>query len=592
MLLLKKMIRIKYVLIVIFLSSFVIDNSAQWSLTNRPATPKVAEPYAVKPADPVGYEEVKMDFPIAEGKYAPEWDSIKKTYTGTPAWFRDAKFGVFIHWGPQASGKSGDWYARTMYKEGHRGYNNHLKNFGHPSEFGYKDVLNAWKAPKWDAAALTQAFYDAGARFVMAVGVHHDNFDMWNSAYQPWNVTNIGPKKDMIGAWKTEAQKRGMKFGITFHHEYTWWWWHNAFGADKTGLKADIPYDGHLTKEDGKGKWWDGLDPQLLYTVDMRQYKDIDVIAFGNKGIFQDHQVYAKWYAEWWARRIMDAVDKYDPDLIYTDGNGKWPFSGTHSASGFKCDAAARVVADFYNKADIRHGKTDVLACIKFAPNNPALGITYEVNFPNKILTDKPWIGENPVGDWYYAPGYTYEASSMVYSLLEYASRDGNYACAVPITPEGDLEPACVKMLQDMGEWMKINGEGIYGSKAWKVWGEGELVSDPKKPEKSPALRVFPGGSLSKYHADFKYEASDFRFTEGKNGEIFAWCMTNPPAGAKLLVKSLAEKAKYFSRKIKSVQLLGYNNKLKWKLTDEGLLIIFPDNAKLNYAVGFKVTQK
>ena len=324
----------------------------------------------------------------------------------------------------------------------------------------------------------------------------------------------------------------------------------------------------------------------------MRQYKDIDVIAFGNKGIFQDHQDYAKWYAEWWARRIMDAVDKYDPDLIYTDGNGKWPFSGTHSASGYKCDAAARVVADFYNKADIRHGKTDVLACIKFAPNNPALGITYETNFPGKIMTEKPWIGENPVGDWYYAPGFTYEASSMVYSLLEYASRDGNYACAVPITPEGDLEPACLKMLNDMGAWMKVNGEGIYGSKAWKTWGEGILIADPKKTEKAPALRVFPGGGLSKYHANFKYESSDFRFTEGKNGAVYVWAMRVPTAKTTLKIVNLGKKSEFSKAKIKSVHLLGYIKKIKWTQKPDALYVEFPADAALNYAVGLRVEMK
>ena len=130
----------KFLFLCFLLTVFSVGTMAQWSLHNRPATPQVTEPYSVKPADPSGYSEVKMDFRIAGGKYAPDWDSIKNTYTGTPAWFRDAKFGVYIHWGPQASGRSGDWYARTMYKEGHIGYKNHLKNFGHPTEFGYKDV--------------------------------------------------------------------------------------------------------------------------------------------------------------------------------------------------------------------------------------------------------------------------------------------------------------------------------------------------------------------------------------------------------------------------------------------------------------------
>jgi alpha-L-fucosidase len=246
-------------------------------------------------------------------------------------------------------------------------------------------------------------------------------------------------------------------------------------------------------------------------------------------------------------------------------------------------------VADFYNKADKRHGKTDVLACIKFAPNNPALGITYEVNFPSKIMTEKPWIGENPVGDWYYAPGYTYQASSMVYSLLEYASRDGNYACAVPITPDGDLEPECVKMLSDMGQWMKTNGEGIYGSKAWKTWGEGELISDPKKPEKAPVLRVFPGGGLSKFHAAFRYETSDFRFTEGNNGALYVWALRIPEQKTTFKIKSLGTQSEYCQSKIKSVRLLGYTQKLKWKQKPDGLYVEFPAGSNLKYSAGLKV---
>jgi alpha-L-fucosidase len=159
----------------------------------------------------------------------------------------------------------------------------------------------------------------------------------------------------------------------------------------------------------------------------------------------------------------------------------------------------------------------------------------------------------------------------------------------VPITPEGDLEPACLKMLKDMGEWMKVNGEGIYGSKAWKTWGEGELITDPKKPEKAPALRVFPGGGLSKYHANFKYETSDFRFTEGKNGEIYAWCMTAPTAGSKILVKSFGKESDLLTKKIKSVQLLGCKQKLKWEQTAAALVVTYPEKMDLHYAVGFKV---
>ena len=552
-----------------------VHAASSWSLDHPPAVPAPAKPDSKQPADPKGFAEVKMDFPIAPGPFEPTWESIRKNYPGTPAWFREAKFGVFVHWGPQASGRSGDWYARNLYREGSGPYRNHLKNFGHPSEFGYKDVLNAWKAPQWDAAALTKSFHDAGMRFMMVVGVHHDNFDLWDSKYQPWNSVNVGPKKDMIGGWSSEARKLGMRFCITFHHEYSWWWWADAYKADTKGPKAGIPYDGNLTLADGKGKWWEGLDPRLLYNINLGEYYQVAEIPFTRKGIFQDHQDYAKWYAERWARRIQDAVAKYDPDMFYTDGNAPEPFSGEHSGSGFKCDAGRRVVADFYNRSLAKHGKVDTLALIKFQAGNPAVGMTSEVGVPRQIKTDQPWIGENPIGDWYYGPNYCYAAVNLVRSLLEYASRDGNYACAVPVDPEGALEPACVAMLKDMGAWMTINGEGLYGSRAWKKWGEG-----PGK--------VF-GGKLGAGTAAIKYGVADFRFTQGKDGCLYAWCLAVPQPGETLRIVSLGSKAGLLERPITSVRLLG-GAELAYKQTADALQVTCPGAMPFRHAVGLKIS--
>lgn len=549
--------------------------SPGWSLDSQPSVPAPAAANSKPVADPASVPEVKMDFKIAPGPFEPTWDSIKQNYPGVPDWFRQAKFGVFVHWGPQALGGSGDWHARNLYRPGHRAYQNHLKNFGHPSEFGYKDVLNVWTAPKWDASALTKAFYDAGMRFMMVVGVHHDNFDLWNSAYNPWNSVNIGPKKDMIGEWSKEAKKLGMKFCITFHHEYSWWWWADAYKSDTQGAKAGIPYDGNLTLADGKGKWWEGLDPRLLYNINLGEYttasgKPVTEIAFGSKGIFQDHQDYAKWYAERWALRIMDAIDQYDPDMFYTDGNSPEPFSGERSGSGFKCDAARRVVAHFYNRALATHGKVDTLALIKFQSANPAVGMTYEINIPQAINTQQAWIGENPIGDWYYAPGYTYEAVSLVRSLLEYISRGGNYACAVPVDPEGALEPKCLTMLQEMGDWMRVNSEGIYGSTAWGRWGEGRVV--------------MPNGNLSQKQVQTPYTSEDIRFT-AKDGDVYAWLMAWPEDG-KVTIRSLGEAA----GKITDVTLLGSSGKLEWKQTGQGLDVELPDQKPCQFAWCLKVS--
>lgn len=561
-----------------------IDETATeaWSLEHQPAVPAPAPPNSKEPASPADYPVITMDFPIAEGPFEPSWESIKAQYPGVPAWLREAKFGIFIHWGPQAFGRSGDWYGRKLYMEGSEPYQNHLKNFGHPSEFGYKDVLNAWNPTRWDPARLTEAFYQAGARFMMAVGVHHDNFDLWNSTNQPWNAVNIGPKRDMIGEWQAEAKQRGMQFGITFHHEYTWWWWQTAFCSDTQGEKAGVPYDAHLEKADGIGRWWEGLDPRLLYTVDLREYRDVANIPWGREGIFQDHLAYGRWYAEWWARRIIDAIEQYDPDFIYTDGNGTGPFCGHESGSGLKADAAQRMVAHYYNRALARHGAADTLAFIKWVPDNPAIGITKEVEVPETIITDKPWIGENPIGDWYYGPDYCYDAVNLVRSLLEYASRDGSYACAVPITPEGDLEPACWQMLADMGAWMAINGEGIYGSRAWQVWGEGEPVGD------QPGPRV-QAGALNAETAAIPFTEHDFRFTVGKDGALYAWCMTVPHAGASLTITSLGTDAGLLERPITGVSLLGSAAPLDWQHTPEGLVITCPCEMPFRYAVGFKV---
>ncbi len=192
--------------------------------------------------------------------------------------------------------------------------------------------------------------------------MHHDQFDMWDSKYQPWNSTRLGPKRDLIGEWEKAARKAGIRFGLTFHHEYSWWWWQTAFQSDTKGDKKGVPYDGNLTLADGKGKWWEGLDPKYLYGINLREYETVAEAANSRwsppqAGIFSGHLEYAEWYAKWWALRMMDAVDKYNPDFIYTDGTDQQPFSGSGTGTGYKCDAMQRVIADFYNKTLDRWGK-------------------------------------------------------------------------------------------------------------------------------------------------------------------------------------------------------------------------------------------
>lgn len=547
-----------------------------------PELPPPQAPGSVEMGDPAKFPEVKMDFPIAEGPYGPTWDSIARNYPAKEvAWLREAKFGIWVHFGPQAAGQSGDWYARRMYMQGQRAYSNHLRDFGHPSTEGYKDLLKDWNPTKLDPAALVQSYRDAGARFLLIQGVHHDNFDSWDSKYQPWNSVNMGPKRDLLGEWSAAAKKAGMCYGVSFHHEYTWWWWQKSLGSDKTGDKAGVPYDGNLTLADGKGKWWERFDLRLLYGVDLREYRGFDQDGWCPKqGILVNHLEYAHWYATQWALRIMDVINKYDPDFIYTDGNSKQPFDGRLAATGYKCDAMQRVIANFYNRTLEFRKQMDTFSIVKFHPPCPGVVTTFEAKWPEDIKTDQPWIGETPYGDWYYAPGFHYSAAALIRYMLECVARDGSYCVNIAMLPDGSLDDGCRSMLKETGDWMNINGPAIYGSHAWLKLGEGA----------NGKLNVLPAGGIGASHANFKYSPQDFRFTVGKDGSIYAFCMTVPEASSTLKIASLGTDAKLLNSPIKTVSLLGSNEPIAWQQKSDGLEMTCPAAMPFKIAVTFKVT--
>jgi len=558
----------------------------QYLLSAFPKVPEVLPQDSVTMGDWKSFPEMKLNIPIASGPFEPTWESIEKNYPGEPSWLREAKFGIWVHFGPQSAGESGDWYARKLYTEGTTAYKNHLRKYGHPSEVGYKEILRDWNPTKLDPAALTKIYQAAGARFLMIQGVHHDNYDMWNSKYQPWNSVNIGPKRDFIGEWAKACRANGMHYGVTFHHEYTWWWWQTAFGSDKEGTKKGIPYDGNLTLADGKGKWWEGYDPRLLYGINLREYKDVAQKAASEwspapAGIFTNHLEYAKWYATKWALRMMDVVEHYDPDFIYTDGTVQGPFTGNGTGTGIKADAMQTVIADYYNRTLKNRGTVNTFSIVKFRKKTNGTVNTEEFGVPADIKTDQPWIAEAPVGDWFYAPGFTYDSGMMIRYIIEAIARDGNAALCISILPDGSLDKGSMKMLKEVGTWMSRNGEAVYGSHAWTIPGEGEQVKGK--------LKMLPGGALNRKHAEFKFNAHDIRFTVGKNGSFYAFCMNVPIPGMQLKIKSLGTDAKYFNKTIKDVKLLGYNGKLQWKLEADGLAITCPEKIPFATSVVFKI---
>jgi alpha-L-fucosidase len=345
-----------------------------------------------------------------------------------PDWYRNAKFGIWMHWGPQSQPGDGDWNAKYMYDQGRPQYQFAMNKYGHPSKFGFKDVCNDWKAEKWDPAALLKRFKGAGAKFLVQMANHHDNFDNFNSKFQPWNSVNVGPKKDIVGTWQKLVTAAGMKFGVSVHGARAWNWYEDAQGSDKTGPLAGIPYDGKLTKADGKGLWWDGLDPQDLYA--------------------QNHAIGAQPDAAYVAKffnRIKDLIDGYHPDVIFFD-DSKLPLGGV----------GLNLAAHFYN-ANQKWHDGNLQAVIISNGNSVAEQQGIVNNLERNMSLDLlriPWNKGSTVGPWHYSiadynKGYT-KSEAWVHLLVDVVSKNGTLLLSFPLPGHGELDDKAVAVLDDM----------------------------------------------------------------------------------------------------------------------------------------------
>ena len=541
-------------------------------------------------AVPAPMQEIKV--PIAPGPCEPNWKSLGDHFK-VPAWWNEAKIGVWLHWGPQSVGEDGDWYAKWIYMPKYAWgkytpvYQHHLERFGHPSEFGYKDILPLWKAEKWDPEKLMALYKRAGARYVISQGMHHDNFDLWDSKWQPWNAVKIGPQRDIVGGWEKAARKEGMKFGIAFHGDYSLWWYQPAFLSDLAGPKKGVPYDGSQNYE-GKETWWKkmGLDLKDLYGIDLKEdvvvppdwkdgetaYRMSKPLAHGiPDGDLKKNREFAVWYATKWTRRVIDAIDKYSPDFIYFDGGGSYPFCGRGTGKGLRADATPRVIAHLYNSNMAKNGgNLDVMAFAKGFEDSRAIAVNVESCVPKEIKRDQPWQTENGLGEWHYKAGTFYDSGMVIHEMLEAVAKNGNYAINIPLNPKGELDPGGEQTLRDMGEWMDVNSEGIYGSHAWDVWGEGKVE--------------MRSGNLGPEQAKTPYTEQDIRFTT-KDGAVYAFLMAWPKEGNKVLIHSLAIPA----GEVSDVRLLGAKDPVVWKQTADGLEVTLPATAPCKSASCLRV---
>lgn len=513
--------------------------------------------------------------PMMKGKFQPTWSSLE-TYQ-VPEWFRNAKFGIWAHWGPQCVEGSGDWMARSMYLEGSAEYKYHVEHYGHPSEVGFKDIIPLFKAEKWNPDKLVEFYKKIGAQYFFALGNHHDNFDLWDSKYQAWNSKNMGPKRDILAEWEQAARKYELPFGISFHADHAWTWYEPSQRYDRNGPKAGVPYDGTLTKADGKGKWWEGYDPQELYAQNHPM----------SKGSWVDGMIHSQWawgngaslptqeYCTNFYDRTVDAINRYNPDLIYFDVTVVpfYPIS----------DAGLKIAAHFYNHNMATHkGKLEAVMLSKILDENQRKAIVWDVErgAPNEIM-EQPWQSCSCIGGWHYNTSI-YEnnwyksAADVVKLLVDIVSKNGNLLLSVPLRADGTFDEKEEKILNEFGDWMNMNKEAILDTRPWEIFGEGPIAEADIKIN----AQGFNEGSYS------KATAQEIRFTQTKKdlyATVLAW-----PTEKQILIKSLSDESKLFPGKISRVELLGYG-KVPFTRTDKGLLINMPDKQINKIAPVFKI---
>ena len=459
-----------------------------------------------------------MKLSIERGPFEPTWESLR-TYQ-CPDWFRDAKLGIWSHWGPQSVPMVGDWYARNIYIEGHEHYRHHWRVYGHPSKVGYKDIVKLWKAEKFDPEGLMELYVAAGAKYFVAQAVHHDNFDNWDSTHNKWNAVNMGPKKNIVGLWQAAARKHGLPFGLSEHLGATFSWFSVNKGMDKQGPYAGVPYD--------------GSDPDYedFYLPNQQEYQ----LKMG------------PWYTEnpWWHKhwflRIKDLIDQHQPDLLYSDGGLPFDIYGLH------------IVAHLYNSSAKRHRRQNQ-AVYTHKDRNPSVAAIGVLDIERGVEPDiipYPWQTDTCVGSWFYNVRATYKTPKQVIEMLvDIVSKNGNLLLNIPQRPDGTLDDECRYILDRMARWIKVNGEGIYGTRSWKVSGEGPTTIE--------------GGAFKE--REMAWTTQDFRFTT-KGNKVYVFLMSWPE-DRKVLVRSLALDQ---TKRIVAVKLLGRDEMLSFEQGNTGYL--------------------
>lgn len=463
--------------------------------------------------------------------FTPDWASLTAGYSA-PDWFRDAKFGIWAHWGAASvPGIGDDWYGRQMYLQGHPTYEHHLKTYGHPADVGFMQMQNLWKAEHWEPEALIDLYARCGARYFMALANHHDNFDCYDSAHHAWNSTRVGPRTDIVGRWEKLARAKGLRFAVSNHSGHAWHWNQMAYGYDVLGPRAGQRYDAaRLTAADGAGQWWQGLDPRALYTGPsmaipdgVRSYEEAAAWHAATDGLW-DEGAPPGGFAAHWLARVKDLVDRYRPDMLYFD-NHDLPLG----------QAGLEIAAHFLNaNMAWNGGRLEAVLTAKETPPQRRMGLVDDVERGVKTYIDPyPWQTETCLGNWFYGEDYFLQKryktpAKVIHTLCDVVSKNGNLMLSVPIRGDGQIDAEERRIVETIGAWLGKNGAAIYGSRPWRVFGEGPTQVG--------------GGSMNEGGNDTAYTAQDVRYVT-KGGRLYALVLGWPRDGVARLTMLGADRA-------------------------------------------------
>lgn len=452
-------------------------------------------------------------------KFEPTFESLHEY--SAPDWFRDAKFGIWSHWGPQSVPMFGDWYARNMYIEGTPQYEYHLRHYGHPSKFGYKDICALWKAENFDPEALMGRYHKAGARYFMSQGTHHDHFFNYDSKLNRMNSVNVGPGKDILALWKAAADKFGMPFGISEHLGASFAWWRVNKGCDKFGPYAGVPYDGN--------------DPAYADFYHANQEHGTD-----NPGDFSPWYTGNPEFRAYWLHCMHEMIDRFQPELLYTDGSlpfgehwlGKSSVSDPNQAYALGLEA----VAHLYNTSIAKHGSNQAVYLQKDRrPEIYSVGVLDIEKSQLPGIMPQPWHTDTCIGNWFYDVHSPYKRPEQVIEMLvDIISKNGVMLLNILQRPDGSIDDEAGFILDKLAEWFAINSEAVYGTRPWRVFGEGDTLV-----------------KIEGFREDkTDWTRSDFRFVQ-KDGAVYAFMM-GAKGGDTITLRSFAD------QNVSSIELLGY----------------------------------